>query len=138
MASIEDRLTWLEQQVAGLQNDQVTRFQFSTIGRQFDLAQEETADAISDINNQILSLTRRIASLGGGLNTIDSYVHTQGTATTTWTISHNLGYQYPQVLVVDTSDDLVTPTNINFLSDNTLTIDFTAAQAGIAVISRIG
>lgn len=36
------------------------------------------------------------ARYGGGGGSVTAYVHTQGVASDTWTINHNLGYQ-PQV-----------------------------------------
>ena len=65
-----------------------------------------------------------IISIGGGAD--KSYVHTQGSASTTWNVSHNLG-KFPSVTVVDVNNvqgyGVVTHTN-----DNNLTVTFPAGS----------
>jgi len=61
-----------------------------------------------------------------------TYKHTQSSANTTWTVSHNLEYQYPAVTVYDGNDDVVIPQRIRATNANTLTLTFTAAESGFA------
>ena len=37
------------------------------------------------------------------------FKHTQGSANTTWTITHLMGFQYPNINVYDSNDKLVIP-----------------------------
>ena len=61
-----------------------------------------------------------------------AYRHTQSSGTTTWTISHNLDYQYPAVTVYDGNDDVIIPQRIRATNANTLTLTFTEAESGYA------
>lgn len=58
---------------------------------------------------------------------------TQGTASDTWTIAHNLGY-YPSVTVVDSLGREVEG-DVHYLDTNNITIYFTAALAGQAFLN---
>lgn len=62
-----------------------------------------------------------------------SYTHTQSSASSTWTINHNLGY-YPSVSVVDSGDNLVVG-DVNYLSVNTVSVSFSASFGGKAYLS---
>jgi hypothetical protein len=71
-----------------------------------------------------------------------SYIHTQGSASTTWTITHNLGSQYVNVEPVDnTGNSFVGRYNyptVTFDSINQCTLTFTSAVSGYAAISAGG
>lgn len=60
--------------------------------------------------------------------------HTQGTAATSWTITHNLGYEPGGVAVVDSAGTEVIGT-ITYSSVNEIVVSFTSAFAGKAYIS---
>jgi len=62
-----------------------------------------------------------------------SYFHTQGTAATTWTVTHNLGW-YPNVTVMDSGGTTVEG-DITHVSVNALTITFAGAFSGKAYLS---
>ena len=68
-----------------------------------------------------------------------SYVHTQGSAATTWTVTHNLGVQYVNVEVIDSSGNSLVGTydypTLSFDSTSQLTATFTSATAGYLAIS---
>ena len=66
-------------------------------------------------------------------NEVDSYEHVQGSASSTWTISHYLN-KYPSVTVVDNDDDVVIG-EINYQDKNTVIIYFAAAFAGKAFLN---
>ena len=57
---------------------------------------------------------------------------TTSTPSTTWTLVHNLGEQYPTVQVFDSNDLLIQPGNISFVDVNTLIVSFSSAQIGKA------
>lgn len=62
-----------------------------------------------------------------------SYSHTQGLASTVWTIEHNLGF-YPSVTVFMSSGDVVEGA-IEHQDTNNLTITFSVAISGTAYLS---
>lgn len=74
-----------------------------------------------------------------GANT--TYRHTQGAASTTWIITHNLGLLAPYVALVQFFVDvgggvykMMLPSDLSFDSANQMTVTFTSAQTGIALI----
>jgi hypothetical protein len=62
-----------------------------------------------------------------------NYTHTQSTASSTWTITHNLGFS-PAVSVVDSGGNHVIG-DVNYVSVNVLTISFSAPFGGSAYLS---
>lgn len=62
-----------------------------------------------------------------------SYEHTQGSASTSWAITHNLGFK-PNVTVVDSAGNIVEG-EISYTNSNTLTVSFASAFSGKAYIS---
>ena len=64
-------------------------------------------------------------------NEINSYIHTQQTANTTWSITHNLGTGSPLVQVYDQdTNTLVIPGNVEPIDANTVNVTFGAAVRG--------
>lgn len=61
------------------------------------------------------------------------YTHTQNTPSTTWTITHNLGY-HPSVTVVDSADSAVVG-DVTYVSENQLIVSFSVAFGGKAYLS---
>ena len=69
-----------------------------------------------------------------GTSNIDkTYVHTQSSASNTWSITHNLG-KFPSVSVVDSAENLVLG-DITYINNNSLTISFSATFSGKAYIN---
>lgn len=62
-----------------------------------------------------------------------NYTHTQSTASSTWTITHNLGFR-PAVSVVDSGGNHVIG-DVNYVSVNVLTVSFSAPFGGSAYLS---
>jgi hypothetical protein len=60
-----------------------------------------------------------------------------GSASTTWSFNHNLGYKYPAINVFDGSDKVVIPTEIEVIDSNNLKVYFNEAQTG-TVIATVG
>lgn len=61
------------------------------------------------------------------------HVHTQGTPSTTWTITHALG-GYPSVSVVDSARTVVFG-EVNYLSTTQVVVNFSAAFSGYAYLT---
>jgi hypothetical protein len=72
---------------------------------------------------------------GSGITglTAGGKIHTQTSAASTWTVSHNLGVQYPNVTVYDNNNNVIIPQTIVATDANTLTLTFGSAVAGYAV-----
>ena len=62
-----------------------------------------------------------------------SYAHTQGSASTVWTVNHNLNF-YPNVTVYDSANSMVEGT-VSHTNQVTLSITFSAAISGKAHLS---
>lgn len=62
-----------------------------------------------------------------------AYAHTQGTASATWTILHNLDF-YPNVTVVDSAGTIVEG-EITYTNRNQVVLTFSAAFSGKAYLS---
>lgn len=65
------------------------------------------------------------------------HLHTQGTAATSWTVTHGIGQQYCNVTIVDATDEVVIPQSITFNGTTTLTVTFNTAIAGKVVVMGI-
>lgn len=69
------------------------------------------------------------------------YRHTQSTAATTWTVNHNLGggggtgVPIVDILVESGGSTVkVMPLQINIIDKNTVTVQFSVAQSGMAIV----
>ena len=60
------------------------------------------------------------------------------TSSTTWSIVHNLGTDYPQVTVWDTNRKVIVPTEVHSIDTNNVEIYFNVATAGTVNISKGG
>jgi len=69
---------------------------------------------------------------GGGSQAV-SYVHNQGSASSTWTIHHNLNF-YPNVTIQDSGGTIVEG-EIAYTTRNTIIATFSAAFSGKAYLS---
>lgn len=68
-----------------------------------------------------------------GLEKIVAYTHIQGAASNTWYVTHNLGF-YPNITVVD-SGGTIYEGEIDYVSNNAVTLTFSAAFSGKAYLS---
>lgn len=62
-----------------------------------------------------------------------SYTHNQLTSSSTWSITHNLGF-FPAVTVVDSGNNVVIG-DVTYVSQNSLTVAFSASFGGKAYLS---
>ena len=74
--------------------------------------------------NQVLDF---VIPVGG------TFIHTQYSASNTWNITHNLGYN-PNVTVVDSAGSLIEGT-IEYTNTNSIVLLFSASFAGTAYLS---
>lgn len=65
------------------------------------------------------------------------YMHDQSTASTTWTVTHNLGQKYANVTIVDDTDEVVLPQSVTFNTANQLTVTFNSAVAGKVIVTGL-
>lgn len=65
------------------------------------------------------------------------HIHDQASAATTWTVTHNLGQKYCNVVIVDDQDEVIIPESIKFDSTNSLTVTFNTAVAGKVVVAGV-
>lgn len=66
-------------------------------------------------------------------NQQDTYVHTQGVASLTWTVSHGLGSEDFVLGVYDSTNQLMSPASITITDSNNFVLNFTEAVLGRAV-----
>lgn len=69
----------------------------------------------------------------GTSNVDKTFVHTQSSASSTWSITHNLG-KFPSVSIVDSAENLVLG-DVTYINNNSLTISFSATFSGKAYIN---
>lgn len=67
-------------------------------------------------------------------NEIDTFVHTQASAATTWTITHNLNTTTPLVQIYGTDNKVFIPNEITVISNNVVSVDLGVSAAGRAVV----
>jgi len=63
------------------------------------------------------------------------YLHSQTSAANTWSVNHNLEYNYPNVTIYDSTGYVIQPDEIISVDNNTTSVRFTVAQAGYANVS---
>ena len=66
------------------------------------------------------------------------FIFTKVTAATTWNIQHNFGTKYPNVTVYDSNDAMVIPTSVIATDSKNMTLTFSSAVAGIAMLGLGG
>ena len=64
------------------------------------------------------------------------HLHDEASASTTWTVTHNLGQRYCNVTVV-VADEVVIPQSISFTSTSQLVVTFNTAVAGKVVVMGV-
>lgn len=85
---------------------------------------EASANITGVAPNQVLNLVYPVSV---------RHVHTQGTASTTWTITHALG-GYPSVSIVDSAKTVVIG-EVTYLSTTQVVVNFTSAFSGYAYLT---
>ena len=65
------------------------------------------------------------------------HLHTQASASNSWTVTHSIGARYCNVTVVDSTHNVVIPQSIVFDSTSQLTVTFNTAIQGYVVVMGI-
>ena len=99
---------------------------------------EEVADAVEAIETELgvqpkgayADVASRLDAIVAGAGDDKTFRHIQGTPSTTWTVTHNLG-KYPAVTLFDSSGREF-KAQIDHVSDNQLTVTLGAALSGEA------
>ena len=104
----------------------------STINASF-YANLGTRDHSKLINRDIAD-QHPISAITGLEDALSTYIFEQGIAAGEWEIEHNLN-KYPSVFVVDSAGTVQIPDNIQYNSDNKITLTFLSAFAGKAYLN---
>jgi hypothetical protein len=86
---------------------------------------------VGTIRTYLSASYAKTSSYYDGAGTFHTY-HTQSSAATVWTFTHNLGYRYPTVTVYDSMSRVVIPQVVESTDVNTIQITFPSAQSGYA------
>tara|TARA_R110002096_G_scaffold181501_1_gene359189 strand:+ start:2266 stop:2616 length:351 start_codon:yes stop_codon:yes gene_type:complete len=92
-----------------------------------------TSGTIAGGGNLGLDATGKIVKGKVPLGGDDTFIHNQGSASTTWTVTHNLN-KYPSVTIV-TSTNVVIIGNVVYNSADQLTITIANADSGKAYLN---
>jgi len=121
----------LDFQSANSVNDAKVRLAIET-----DFPQSPLAGRIVFVGKRVLICIDIVAGVPVWVpltNEIDSYIHTQTTPATTWTVDHNLNNNNVFVQVITADGHTVWPDDINLSATNTAVLTFNAAITGRAV-----
>jgi hypothetical protein len=98
------------------------------------VTEEKTISSVTQPRNNVIQITDGNNGLTAGqIVPLVSYRHNQNASSTTWTITHNLRF-LPNVTVFDSAGNTVEG-NVVHISINALTIEFSIAISGYAVLS---
>ncbi len=67
-----------------------------------------------------------------------SFLHTQSSAATTWSVVHNFQTQFPVVTVYDNTNSVIIPQQISASTTSSLTILFSSPRTGYVAVSKGG
>lgn len=98
----------------------------------------ENPDAIGtvtgiEVNGEVYKPEFGVVTLPDYPKTGESYVHTQGAASSEWIIEHNMN-KYPSVTVVDSAETVVYG-SITYIDKNNVKVEFSAAFSGKAYLN---
>lgn len=111
----------------------VVQFNYATVEYVNDAVSDSSvaASVVFSPTSEITATTVQAAI--EELRTRSRYVHDQPSASTTWSITHNMKF-YPNVSIVDTALSKVIG-EVTYLSENALTVTFSHSFAGKAYLS---
>ena len=136
MATLTERVAALEAQQAVLISSMVRAQDLTAITLLYDETLADIQASVTAIETILDSLNAKIAALGSLVTSSKSYLFTQAIANATWTVQHDLGTKVVSVIVFDDTDLSIDPSDyqIELNSTTKLTIDFTSAKAGSALV----
>lgn len=101
----------------------------------FKTAADMALDDMSEVSIVSPSVNQNLVYDGSHwVNRATTFVHTQSSASSSWTVTHNLGFYPGGVSVVDSGENVVIGDIIHVSSD-AFTINFSSAFSGKAYIS---
>lgn len=89
-------------------------------------------DLIELADGTTVSFVSLLLGMSGG-TTANFYIHTQAAASKTWTINHNLAFQYPTITCLDADGNVIVG-NVTYLSLNQCIVEFSELVKGKAII----
>ncbi len=129
-SSVNPRLTSIESATASLQSKTGS---YATTGSNSFIGNENINGNLSVTGSVVISGSLDISNANVGSS---RYLHTQGSTSTTWSITHNLGYSYPNVTVYDGSNNKVMlPSDVTSIDQNTTQVTFATPEYGYALVS---
>lgn len=137
LAATLDDLTNVSGADAGATDDVLTKTagDWSVVSRS-DLVGSTSVGAHNDV--ALTSPAADQAMVFNGTDFVNAkvfHVHTQSSSATTWTVTHNLGQKFCQVMIVDADDFVIIPESIKLDSTSTLTVTFNTAITGTVVVT---
>ena len=135
--AVSEYLQYLEDNVIFIyQLDDVNKFGKYSLAALADRSNETTFfDATLQFveGNGNLTAGKTYGIVQGPSDVDKSFIFTQGSASNTWTINHNLE-KYPSVTVVDSANNVVIG-DITYSNTNSLTVSFSSTFSGKAYIN---
>jgi len=106
---------------------------YSTTGSNSFIGNENINGNLSVTGSVVISGSLDISNANVGNS---RYLHTQASTSATWSITHNLGYDYPNVTVYDGSNNKVMlPADVTSVNANTTEVTFATPEYGYALVS---
>ena len=106
---------------------------YATTGSNSFIGNEQINGNLSVTGSVVISGSLDISEANLGSS---RYLHTQGATSTTWSITHNLGYNYPNVTVYDgATNKIMLPADVTSIDGNTTQVTFATAEYGYALVS---
>ena len=106
---------------------------YATTGSNSFIGDQNVDGNVSITGSVIISGSLDISNANVGSS---RYLHTEASAGTTWTIIHNLGYDYPNVTVYDgATNKVMLPSDVTSIDANTTEVTFATPEYGYALVS---
>lgn len=106
---------------------------YATTGSNSFIGNENINGNLSVTGSVVISGSLDITNANVGSS---RYLHTQTSTSATWSISHNLGYDYPNVTVYDgATNKVMLPSDVTSINENTTEVTFATPEYGYALVS---
>lgn len=106
---------------------------YATTGSNSFIGNENINGNLSVTGSVVISGSLDITNANVGSS---RYLHTQTSTSATWSISHNLGYDYPNVTVYDgATNKVMLPSDVTSINGNTTEVTFATPEYGYALVS---
>ena len=129
-SSANGRLAVIESATSSLESKTGS---YATTGSNSFIGNENINGNLSVTGSVVISGSLDISNANVGSS---RYLHTQTSTNTTWSITHNLGYNYPNVTVYDGSNNKVMlPADVTSVDQNTTQVTFATPEYGYALVS---